>query len=79
LDINKKMLEKAEMNLNPPLTPPSKGGGQNVELILADMTDFDLGNTFDAILCNYNSICHLLEWKQWQDFFAMSNKHLAKD
>ena len=79
LDISEKMLEKAELNLNPPLIPPSKGGEQKVELILADMTDFNLNKTFDTILCNYNSICHLLEWKQWQDFFEMSNKHLKKD
>jgi len=67
LDLSEKMLEKAELNLD------------KKDLILADMTNFDLNKTFDAILCNYNSICHLLEWKQWQDFFAMSNKHLTKD
>ncbi|MDP2395727.1 MAG: class I SAM-dependent methyltransferase [bacterium] len=43
MDISEKMLEKAEKLLNPPLTPPlNKGGGQKVELVLADMTDFDL-------------------------------------
>jgi len=79
LDISEKMLKKAEKNLNPPLTPPSQGGGQKVKLILWDMTNFDLNKTFDSILCNYNSICHLLKWEQWQDFFKMTNKHLEKD
>ncbi|MDP2090125.1 MAG: class I SAM-dependent methyltransferase [Candidatus Gracilibacteria bacterium] len=80
LDISEKMLEKAEKLLNPPLTPPlNKGGGQKVELVLADMTDFDLGKTFDTVLCNYNSICHLLKWSQWQAFFDMAYKHLEKD
>jgi hypothetical protein len=60
------MLEKAEKNLN------------KKDLVLADMTDFDLDKTFDTILCNYNSICHLLEWTQWQSFFEMANKHLEK-
>ena len=67
LDISEKMLKKAEENLN------------KKDLILADMTDFNLEKTFDTILCNYNSICHLLKWEQWQDFFKMSSKHLEKD
>jgi SAM-dependent methyltransferase len=67
LDISQKMLEKAELNI-------SKN-----DLVLADMTDFNLWKTFDAILCNYNSICHLLKWEQWQAFFDMSSKHLEKD
>lgn len=67
LDINKKMLKKAEQNLD------------IKNLVLADMTDFDLWKTFDTVLCNYNSICHLLKWKQWQDFFEMVNIHLKKE
>ena len=67
LDISEKMLKKAEENLN------------KKDLILADMTDFNLNKTFDAVLCNYNSICHLLKWEQWQAFFNMTNKHLEKD
>lgn len=43
------------------------------------MTNFDLGQKFDVILCNYNSICHLLTWKQWQDFFTQASNHLEKD
>lgn len=67
LDINKKMLEKAEVNLS------------KKELVLWDMTNFDLKKTFDTILCNYNSICHLLKWEDWQSFFEMTSNHLEKD
>ena len=68
LDINEKMLEKAKQNL------------KNLEkrLILWDMTNFNLNQKFDIVLCNYNSICHLLDWKSWQDFFEMAEKHLKK-
>lgn len=65
LDISKNMLEKAKHNI------PEKN------LILWDMTNFDLRKTFDTILCNYNSICHLLQWEQWQAFFKMAHKHLS--
>jgi hypothetical protein len=61
------MLKKAEQNLN------------KKDLFLGNMTDFNLNKTFDTVLCNYNSICHLLKWEQWQDFLKMSAKHLEKN
>lgn len=67
LDISEKMLEKAKENLS------------EEKLILADMTNFDLQKKFDVILCNYNSICHLLTWQDWQKFFEMSQKHLDEN
>ena len=67
LDISEKMLKKAEENID------------KKNLVLADMTNFDLDKTFDAVLCNYNSICHLLKWEQWQAFFKMTSNHLEKD
>lgn len=70
LDINDKMLKKAEDNLK---------SNKWVELVLWDMTDFDLKKKFDCILCNYNSVCHLLTWENWQKFFEMSNKHLDSE
>ncbi len=68
LDISQKMLSQAKKNMKP-----------DSKLILWDMTNFDLGQKFDVILCNYNSICHLLTWKQWQDFFTQASNHLEKD
>lgn len=68
LDISQNMLDKAEKNMK-------KGS----ELILWDMTDFDLWKKYDVILCNYNSICHLLKWEDWQKFFTQASNHLEKD
>ncbi len=64
LDINPRMLEKAKENLD------------EKHLILWDMTNFHLEKQFDVILCNYNSICHLLTWQEWQKFFEMAYIHL---
>jgi hypothetical protein len=66
LDINEKMLEIAKTNI------------PKDNLVLWDMTNFDLWKKFDVLLCNYNSICHLLEWKQWKNFFIMSYNHLKE-
>ena len=64
LDISEKMLEKAKENLD------------EKSLILWDMTDFDLSKTFYLVFSNYNSICHLLKWEDWQAFFEKSANHL---
>ena len=69
IDISEEMLDRAKSPHTSPL--PCKEGGL-VEWILADMTDFDLGKTFDTLLCNYNSICHLLKWEDWQSFFDIN-------
>lgn len=67
LDINEKMLEKAKKKLK-----------SEKNLILWDMTNFDFKKEFDMILCNYNSICHLLSWEDWQKTFENSYKNLKK-
>ena len=67
LDINEKMLERAWKIIN------------EKNLVLWNMTNFDLKKKFDVVLCNYNSICHLLKWKEWQSFFDMSYNHLHND
>lgn len=67
LDISEKMLEKAKKNLD------------SKKLILWDMSDYDLQKEFDVVLCNYNSICHLLTWDEWKNFFEMSYEHLKAD
>lgn len=67
LDINKDMLEIAKKNI----------GEKNT--ILGDMTNFDLWKKFDTILCNYNSICHLLTWEEWQKCFLNSYNHLENN
>lgn len=74
LDINQNMLAKAEKNLN----SLNKGDKRGYKLILWDMTNFDLKKEFDLVLCNYNSICHLLSWEDWQKFFKNSYNHLKK-
>ena len=67
LDINENMLKKAQNLIS------------KDKLILWDMTNFDLKQKFDVVLCNYNSICHLLNWEDWVKFFEMANNHLDKD
>jgi len=67
LDLSNKMLEKAEKIVPKEL------------LIQADMTDFNLEEKFDVVLCNYNSICHLTNFSDWEKFFQQAYNHLNQD
>lgn len=43
-----------------------------------DMSTFQLGRTFDVIVCVFNSINHLNDWSQWKSLFNQTSKHLNK-
>jgi SAM-dependent methyltransferase len=46
-------------------------------LIQADMTKISLDETFDVVLCVYDSINHLLTFSQWEALFARAREHLS--
>ena len=65
LDISPGMLDTAREKL-PERTP----------LYLADMSRFRLDVKFDAIICVYHGINHLLEFQAWEGFFDCVYEHL---
>lgn len=66
LDISPGMLAVARAKL-PKGTP----------LHLADMTCFKLNAKFDAIVCAYQGVNHLLSLSAWRDFFGCAYEHLT--
>jgi len=65
LDISPGMLAVARQKL-PAETP----------LQLADMSRFKLDTTFDAVICVYNGVNHLLGFSAWKSFFDCAYRHL---
>ena len=65
LDISPGMLAVAREKL-PEGTP----------LYVADMSRFQLGVKFDAIICVYHGINHLLGFPAWESFFDCAYRHL---
>lgn len=65
LDISPGMLAVARAKL-PGGTP----------LYQADMTCFRLGARFDAVVCSYQGINHLLSFPAWESFFRCVYEHL---
>ena len=50
---------------------------RGVRLVEADMTQFDLGERFDVVLCLFDSINHLLDFSEWEAVFDRARDHLA--
>jgi predicted TPR repeat methyltransferase len=48
----------------------------NARLVRADMTSVDLGQTFDVVLCVFDSINHLLRFEEWEAVFDRARAHL---
>jgi cyclopropane fatty-acyl-phospholipid synthase-like methyltransferase len=65
LDISPGMLAVAREKL-PEGTP----------LHLADMSRFQLGVRFDAVICVYHGVNHLLGFPAWERFFDCARRHL---
>jgi len=46
------------------------------ELVLGDMTDFDLGTTFDVVACVFDTVNHLVNYEAWESLFQGVARHL---
>jgi SAM-dependent methyltransferase len=46
--------------------------------VTGDMTRVRLDDTFDVVLCVYDSINHLLTFEQWKSVFDRAREHLAE-
>lgn len=67
LDLSPQMLELAAKKL------------PEVELYEADMTNFKLGKKYDAVICVFDSVNHLLSYDQWEALFDRVNEHLNEN
>lgn len=67
VDINEKMVVESIKNM------------WEKNAIIWDMTKYIHNKQQDIVLCNYNSICHLLSEELWLDFFKCSWENLKKD
>jgi SAM-dependent methyltransferase len=48
-----------------------------VKFVKADMTAFDLGRTFDAVICTFYTLAHLPPGPRWERTFKAITRHLA--
>jgi SAM-dependent methyltransferase len=48
-----------------------------VRLVQSDMRTVDLGEQFDVVLCVYDSINHLTQFRDWEAVFRRAREHLS--
>lgn len=53
--------------------------GANISWIKGDMTQIDLNESFDTVMCIHNTMGHLFDLESIQKFFSVVKKHLKKD
>lgn len=66
------------LDLSPQMLRIARAKLPRVGLHRADMTSYDLGRTFDTIICVFDSINHLLSFRAWKEVFRCTAKHLVK-
>src|SRR5271166_2109535 len=49
---------------------------EGIPLHLADMSNFNLNTKFDAVICVYHGINHLLSFADWKSFFGCVSSQL---
>ena len=67
----------AGLDLSEEMTAIAKKKLREADIRVGDMAEYDFGETFDVILCVYDSINHLQTWEQWSAVFANARKHLT--
>ena len=67
----------AGVDLSPAMLAVAAEKVPEARLVQADMTAVSLGESFDVVLCLYDSINHLLSYSQWEALFDRVREHLA--
>jgi predicted TPR repeat methyltransferase len=70
------LYEVTGVDLSPKMLELAADKVPGVRLIHADMTRLNLGETFDVVLCVYDSINHLLSFEEWEGVFDRAREHL---
>jgi SAM-dependent methyltransferase len=73
-----KKYKVAGLDLSPEMVELAKKKVPAADIRVADMADYNFGQTFDVVLCIYDAVNHLQNWEQWQATFTNAQKHLKK-
>jgi SAM-dependent methyltransferase len=67
------------LDISPDMLAIAKKKVKRAKLFEADMSDFHIHKMFDVIICVFDSINHLIDFKKWKATFLNVSKHLKKD
>lgn len=72
-----KSLEVSGLDISPAMLKVAKRRLPDAALHLADIRRFKLNEKFDVIICVFDSINHLLTWRDWLSVFDRVQEHLV--
>ena len=71
--------EVTGLDISPAMLSHARTRLPDVRLVEGDMSDFDLGATFDVVACLFSSIAYLRSLAELRSTFAAFARHLAPD
>ena len=69
--------EVTGLDLSQPMLAIARSKVPQAKLVHGDMTDFDLRQTFDVVICVFDSINHLPRFDQWTAVLERAEAHLS--
>ena len=57
----------------------AKRKAPRAKLILGDITDFSLAESFDAVVCPFDTMNHITSLAKWRKVFENAHKHLSSN
>jgi SAM-dependent methyltransferase len=66
------------MDISPDMLDIARARLPDVQFIQGDISSFDLGCSFDVIVCTYDVLNHLADFNRWISCFACACKHLTE-
>ncbi len=67
------------LDLSPEMLTIAKRRVKRAKFFEGDMSNFHIKKRFDVIICVFDSINHLLDFKKWEDTFRLVSTHLKKE
>src|SRR4030042_1941738 len=79
LELSKRGYEITGLDLSNEMIEIAREKVPNVRFEVADMSNFNLNEKFDAIICMFSSLGYLIENKQIESFFKSVKNHLKEN
>lgn len=64
------------VDISPEMLALARDKIQHAQFSLQDIASFSLPNTFDVIVCLFDSVNHLIGYEKWETLFSRARSHL---
>ena len=64
------------VDISPEMLAIARDKAPSAQLIEGDITDFELGERFDVVICVFDTLNHITSFDGWRALFACAHRHL---